>query len=53
MSSTEPDPIPVRALTQVTYCPRLDFPAYVDCVMPTNEHVETCQTCRRGRANRK
>src|SRR5437762_8330759 len=32
--------IPVRALNQVTYCPRLYFLQYVDCVMPTNEHVE-------------
>jgi len=35
-----PDPIPVRALNQVTYCPRLYYLQYVDCVMPTNEHVE-------------
>src|SRR5438046_4061390 len=34
------DLIPVRALNQVTYCPRLYFLQYVDCVMPTNEHVE-------------
>src|SRR5437764_3382378 len=34
------DPIPVRALNQVTYCPRLYYLQYVDCVMPTNEHVE-------------
>src|SRR5262249_23664069 len=32
--------IPVRALNQVMYCPRLYFLQYVDCVMPTNEHVE-------------
>src|SRR2546423_2728766 len=32
--------IPVRALNQVTYCPRLYFLEYVDAVMPTNEHVE-------------
>ncbi len=32
--------IPVRALNQVTYCPRLYYLQYVDCVMPTNEHVE-------------
>src|SRR5262245_40463569 len=31
--------IPVRALNQVTYCPRLYFLQYVDCVMPVNEHV--------------
>jgi CRISPR-associated protein Cas1 len=34
------DPIPVRALNQVTYCPRLYDLQYVDCVMPTNEHME-------------
>ncbi|QJW94164.1 CRISPR-associated endonuclease Cas4g/Cas1g [Frigoriglobus tundricola] len=39
MSATT-DPIPVRALNQVTYCPRLYFLQYVDCVMPVNEHVE-------------
>src|SRR6202522_3282927 len=33
--------IPVRALNQVTYCPRLYYLQYVDCVMPTNEHVES------------
>lgn len=37
---TAPDLIPVRALNQVTYCPRLYYLQYVDCVMPTNEHVE-------------
>jgi CRISP-associated protein Cas1 len=37
---TATDPIPVRALNQVTYCPRLYYLQYVDCVMPTNEHVE-------------
>jgi CRISPR-associated protein Cas1 len=34
------DLIPVRALNQVTYCPRLYFLQYVDGVMPINEHVE-------------
>ncbi len=34
------DLIPVRALNQVTYCPRLYYLQYVDCVMPINEHVE-------------
>jgi CRISPR-associated protein Cas1 len=34
------DPIPVRAPNQVTYCPRLYYLQYVDCVMPTNERVE-------------
>ena len=40
MSATTTDLIPVRALNQVTYCPRLYFLQYVDCVVPTNEHVE-------------
>ena len=40
MSTATADPIPVRALNQVTYCPRLYYLQYVDCVMPTNEHVE-------------
>ena len=40
MSTQATDPIPVRALNQVTYCPRLYYLQYVDCVMPTNEHVE-------------
>jgi CRISPR-associated protein Cas1 len=40
MSVTATDLIPVRALNQVTYCPRLYYLQYVDCVMPTNEHVE-------------
>src|SRR3954469_1136155 len=39
MSATT-DPIPVRALNQVTYCPRLYYLQYVDAVMPVNEHVE-------------
>lgn len=39
-ATTATDPIPVRALNQVTYCPRLYYLQYVDCVMPTNEHVE-------------
>src|SRR5437660_11790648 len=34
------DLIPVRALNQVTYCPRLYYLQYVDAVMPHNEHVE-------------
>jgi CRISPR-associated protein Cas1 len=33
------DLIPVRALNQVTYCPRLYYLQYVDAVMPVNEHV--------------
>jgi CRISP-associated protein Cas1 len=40
MSAIATDPIPVRALNQVTYCPRLYYLQYVDAVMPTNEHVE-------------
>jgi len=39
-ATTATDPIPVRALNQVTYCSRLYYLQYVDCVMPTNEHVE-------------
>jgi CRISPR-associated protein Csb2 len=38
-ATTATDPIPVRALNQVTYCPRLYYLMYVDCVMPTNEAV--------------
>ena len=34
------DLIPIRALNQVTYCPRLYYLQYVDGVMPVNEHVE-------------
>src|SRR5262245_54969936 len=34
------DLIPVRALNQVTYCPRLYYLEYVESLMPTNEHVE-------------
>ncbi len=37
---TTTDLIPVRALNQVTYCPRLYYLQYVDAVMPVNEHVE-------------
>ena len=40
MSATATDPIPVRALNQVTYCPRLYYLQYVDCVMVNNAHVE-------------
>src|SRR5262245_25782755 len=39
-SSSDTLLIPVRALNQVTYCPRLYYLQYIDCVMPTNEHVE-------------
>jgi CRISPR-associated protein Cas1 len=40
MSPATLDPIPVRALNQVTYCPRLYYLQYVDAVVPVNEHVE-------------
>lgn len=40
MHPAEADLIPVRALNQVTYCPRLYYLEYVEGVMPTNEHVE-------------
>ena len=32
--------IPVRALNQVSYCPRLYYLEYVEAVMPINEYVE-------------
>src|SRR3954467_9917654 len=38
--NTTTELIPARALNQATYCPRLYYLQYVDCVMPTNEHVE-------------
>ena len=38
--ATTPALIPVRALNQVTYCPRLYFLEYVEGLMPHNEHVE-------------
>jgi CRISPR-associated protein Cas1 len=37
---SQQDLIPVRALNQVTYCPRLYYLEYVESIMPTNEHVE-------------
>ena len=40
MSTFETDLIPVRALNQVTYCPRLYYLEYVEALMPLNEHVE-------------
>src|SRR5947209_2937222 len=40
MTDTEIDLIPVRALNQVTYCPRLYYLEYVESIMPVNEHVE-------------
>src|SRR3954463_560696 len=39
-ATTATDPIPLRALNQVSYCPRLYYLQYVDAVMPHNEHVE-------------
>jgi CRISPR-associated protein Cas1 len=41
--SDPPDLIPVRALNQVTYCPRLYYLEYVESVMPINEFVEDGQ----------
>jgi len=41
MTASETALIPLRALNQVTYCPRLYYLQYVDCVMPVNEHVES------------
>src|SRR5437879_1852075 len=38
--TTDAQMIPVRALNQVSYCPRLYYLQYVDCVMVNNEHVE-------------
>ncbi len=40
MPTDQPDLIPVRALNQVTYCPRLYYLEYVESVMPINEYVE-------------
>jgi len=40
MSVLDVELIPVRALNQVTYCPRLYYLEYVEAVMPLNEHVE-------------
>ena len=37
------DLIPVRALNQVTYCPRLYYLEYVEALMTNNEHVESGQ----------
>jgi CRISPR-associated protein Cas1 len=39
-ASHDIDLIPVRALNQVTYCPRLYYLEYVESVMPLNEHVQ-------------
>ena len=40
MSEVPDELIPVRALNQVSYCPRLYYLEYVEAVMPTNEYVE-------------
>ncbi len=40
MSTDAAELIPVRALNQVSYCPRLYYLEYVEAVLPTNEHVE-------------
>jgi hypothetical protein len=37
--TNQSDLIPVRALNQVSYCPRLYYLEYVDSVMPINEFV--------------
>ncbi|MGH8055760.1 MAG: CRISPR-associated protein Cas4, partial [Candidatus Entotheonellia bacterium] len=37
---SETDLIPVRALNQVSYCPRLYWLQYVEGLMVINEHVE-------------
>ncbi len=40
MANSSPDLIPLRALNQVTYCPRLYYLEYVDSLMQSNEFVE-------------
>jgi CRISPR-associated protein Cas1 len=40
MNADPPELIPVRALNQVSYCPRLYYLEYVESLMPLNEHVE-------------
>src|SRR3954462_2217543 len=40
ISTATAELIPVRALNQVSYCPRLYYLEYVEAVMPTNEYVE-------------
>ncbi len=40
MNADQSDLIPVRALNQVSYCPRLYYLEYVEAIMPINEHVE-------------
>ncbi len=39
MNALQPELIPVRALNQVSYCPRLYYLEYVESVMPVNEFV--------------
>jgi CRISPR-associated protein Cas1 len=52
MIAAEPQPelIPVRALNQVTYCPRLYWLQYVEGLMVINEHVED-GILKHGRVN--
>jgi CRISPR-associated protein Cas1 len=40
MNDEQAELIPVRALNQVSYCPRLYYLEYVESVMPINEYVE-------------
>ncbi len=40
MNETTIEPVPLRALNQVSYCKRLYYLEYVDGVMPINEYVE-------------
>ncbi len=40
MNTDQPELIPLRALNQVSYCPRLYYLEYVESVMPINEYVE-------------
>src|SRR5438034_10960257 len=40
MSTSLAELIPVRALNQVSYCPRLYYLQYVESIMPVNEYVE-------------
>lgn len=40
MLAAESDLVPLRALNQVTYCPRLYYLEYVEAVLPINEHIE-------------
>ncbi len=40
MLPADTDLIPVRALNQVTYCPRLYYLEYEEALLPINEHIE-------------